>query len=416
MQSCVHDIGAGTTAMVERALDPADLHSAYQPIVDIASGETVAYEALARWHDPELHPDVAFAAAARAGRIPELDWACRAAPLRGALDAGLGHAAALFVNVEVTAIGTGIPDAYAALANRAAGELSIVIEITERELLADPGGVLRIAAYARERGWGVALDDVGAEPASLTLLPFIAPDVIKLDISLVQDRPGVEAGRVMAAVLAHAETTRALILAEGIETEAHLEQALALGATLGQGWLFARPGPLTDLRPSQRTIPVVRPPEPPSSPFSLVDQSDRLRVGRKRMLLGVSRHIESRAMVDEGIVLLSTFQTAERFTFGTRRRYEALGRRCALVGALGSDMPAEPAPGVRGAAIAHDDVLRGEWTVISVGSHYAGALIASDLGDDGAEDDRRFAFVVTHDRSLVLAAARSLMSRIVPVF
>ena len=42
----------------------------------------------------------------------------------------------------------------------------------------------------------------------------------------------------MAAVLAHAEATGATILAEGIETAAHLEQAQALGATLGQGWYF----------------------------------------------------------------------------------------------------------------------------------------------------------------------------------
>jgi hypothetical protein len=47
-----------------------------------------------------------------------------------------------------------------------------------------------------------------------------------------------------------------------------------------------------------------------------------------------------------------------------------------------------------------------------IGSHYSGALIARDLGDSGPDVDRRYEFVVTHDRDLVLGAARSLMSRI----
>jgi DICT domain-containing protein len=59
--------------------------------------------------------------------------------------------------------------------------------------------------------------------------------------------------------------------------------------------------------------------------------------------------------------------------------------------------------------------LAGEWTVVVVGSHYAGALIAKDLGDTGPERDRRFEFLVSHDRTLVLDAARSLLSRLVPL-
>ncbi|GAC1529724.1 MAG: hypothetical protein NVS3B12_03380 [Acidimicrobiales bacterium] len=416
------DIGAmrsvgvhADATLVDQAVDVANLYAVFQPIVDLETGDKMAYEALARWRDGELRPDTAFPAAAREARLAELDWACRAAAVRGALDAGLGGGPALFINVETASIGLGVPSQFADLLAHAAGELSIVVEITERALLRDPSGVLRIAAFAREHGWGVALDDVGAEPASLTLLPFIAPDVIKLDISLIQDRIGVEQGQVMAAVMAHAEATGAAILAEGIETDDHLDQALALGATLGQGWLFGRPGSLTDATPPQRRIALRSPPDPPSTPFSMVRESPRLRIGRKRTLLGLSRHIESQGMKEPGLVVLSTFQTADRFTPGTHRRYERLGHRCGLVGAIGADMPPEPATGVRGAALSVNDPLRDEWTVISVGSHYAGALIARDLHDDGPDDDRRFEFVVTHDRDLVLRSARSLMSRIVPL-
>jgi hypothetical protein len=55
---------------------------------------------------------------------------------------------------------------------------------------------------------------------------------------------------------------------------------------------------------------------------------------------------------------------------------------------------------------------RGEWVIAVVGAHYAGALIAHDLGDSGPDQDRRFAFTLTHDYVTVLAAARSLMDRV----
>jgi DICT domain-containing protein len=69
---------------------------------------------------------------------------------------------------------------------------------------------------------------------------------------------------------------------------------------------------------------------------------------------------------------------------------------------------------VRGASLSGDDPLRGEWNVLVVGPHTAAALVARDLGDDGPEPDRRFAFAVTHDRELVVQAARSLLRCLAP--
>jgi DICT domain-containing protein len=89
-----------------------------------------------------------------------------------------------------------------------------------------------------------------------------------------------------------------------------------------------------------------------------------------------------------------------------------LAARCPLVAALGLGLATSPAPGVHGASLSPTDPLVGEWTVTVIGPHYSGALIARDLGDKGPDQDRRFEFVVTHDRDLVLGAARSLMSRI----
>jgi DICT domain-containing protein len=60
-----------------------------------------------------------------------------------------------------------------------------------------------------------------------------------------------------------------------------------------------------------------------------------------------------------------------------------------------------------------DDILGGEWVVVVIGTHYTGALIANDLGDTGPDRERRFAFSLTHDHETVLAAARSLLTRVI---
>ena len=78
------------------------------------------------------------------------------------------------------------------------------------------------------------------------MMPLVHPDVIKLDLSLIQASPDIAIARTINGVLAEVERTGAIILAEGIETREHANSALAMGATIAQGWLFGRPRPLGD--------------------------------------------------------------------------------------------------------------------------------------------------------------------------
>lgn len=394
----------------EDLLDRRHLKPAYQSIFDLVTGEEVAAEALARWPELSVSPDVAFRSASAQGRLAELDQACRNGAIDGALAFGLPDGFKLFVNLEPSVLG---PDTATGLVLRAAGEVDLMVEITERALTRRPAELLRAIETLRAAGCAIALDDVGAEPESLALLPFVAPDVVKLDISLVQRWLNVEQAAIYTAVAAYAERTGATILAEGIETECDLAQALALGATLGQGWYFSRPGPLT-VRTSPKAPHRVRPAPmaTPVSPFSLLDPST-IRNGSKGLLLGISRHIENQGLALEvPPVVLGAFQEARHFTTHTANRYAQLAKRCPLVAALGINLPQEPVAGVRGASLQSDDALFGEWVVVVVGTHYTGALIAKDLGDTGPDRDRRFAFALTHDHETVLAAARSLISRV----
>ena len=402
-------------SMTDHLLSSAYLRAQYQPIVDLLTGETVGYEALARWPDLGISPLEAFAQVTAAGRLTELDHACQLEQLSGAIDAGLDPSLTLFVNGEPSSFATHPSPQLTAMIARAAGRFRVVMEITERRLLDDPAGLFQAIRRIRDRGWGIALDDVGAVPASLAMLPFIAPDVIKLDISLVQQWPTTEQGGIVTAVMAYAERTGATVLAEGIETPAHLEQALALGATIGQGWYYAAAQPLPVTEPVDKPVPfIARATLPAVSPFQLISDGP-LRIGRKGLLLGISRHLESQGMAMEAApVVLANFQSSAHFTPATARRYAALARRCPLVSAVGLGLSSEPVPGVFGATLHPDDALRGEWTVVVVGPHYAGALIAHDLGDSGPDRDRRFAFTVTHRRDVVLAAALSVFERLEP--
>jgi diguanylate cyclase (GGDEF)-like protein/PAS domain S-box-containing protein len=400
------------------------VRSHLQPIVHLESARIAGYEALARGPEGRLQSPAALFAAARAeGLLAELDQACRRAAFGAAVEHGLVSPVALFVNVEPEVLDTAPLDELLAIADGASASLRVVVEITERALAARPAELLRTVERVRDLGWGVALDDVGAETTSLAFMPLLRPDVVKLDLRLTQDRPGPELAEIMNAVNAYAERSGALVLAEGIETERHLATAQALGATLGQGWFFgrptARPEPVDpiDAQPlrllATGTAPAGVP--GPSSPFSCLPPGAEPRRSRKRLLVEISKQLEREAMrVGSTCVVASTFQHVRHLTPATEQRYRDLAERVGFVCAVGEGLAEEPVAGVRGATLDPGDPVLGEWDVAVIGPHFAAALLARDLGDDGPDPDRTFEYVLTYDRDVVAAAVQSLLSRVAP--
>ena len=334
------------------------------------------------------------------------------------MEHGLLTPLTVFVNVEPEVLDSAPLDDLLAIAESAPGELRVVLEITERALAARPAELLRTVERVRALGWGVAVDDVGAESMSLAFLPLLAPDVIKLDLRLVQERPGPAIAEIMNAVNAHAERSGAVILAEGIETAEHLATARALGATLGQGWFFGRPGDgaAPGLVAGELVLPG-RPTGAPSdlSPFACLPATVPLRRSAKSLLIELSKQLEREAMrLGDTCVVASTFQEARHFTPSTGMRYRDLVERTAFVCALGEDLPVEPVPGLRGATLGADDPVRGEWDVVVLSPHFSAALLARDLGDGGPDLDRTFEYALTYDRDTVVRAASALLSRVAP--
>ncbi len=403
-------------ATLDEVLCARSVRAAYQPLVDLDSGHVVGFEALARGPAGSRleRPDQLFSAAREAGRVTELDLLCRHVAIEGARTAGMEAPYRLFVNVEPDALDDWDPEQH-----QKAGSLTVIVELTERSLAARPAQLLRAVERVRALGWGIAVDDVGAEPASLALLPLLRPDVVKLDLRLVQDRPTAYIAAVMNAVNAEAERSGSLVLAEGIETAEHLQIARAMGATVGQGWYLGMPKPLPKPLPpfSGRPVPVdaSRRQQSETSAFGLASGLRTPRHALKPLLIEISKHLEAQACnAGEAVVVLSAFEEARFFSPATRRRYTALVGEAGFVGVLGAGMSATPLPGVRGGHLHQDDPMRLEWDVAVVGPHFAATLVARDLGDAGPEDQRRFEFVLSHDRELTVSVANALMSRIAP--
>jgi DICT domain-containing protein len=112
--------------------------------------------------------------------------------------------------------------------------------------------------------------------------------------------------------------------------------------------------------------------------------------------------------------MMGAFQHIRHFTALTGRRWELMAQNAALVGALAENMGTEPAPKIRGAGLPASDSLREEWDVVVLSPHFSAVLAARDLGDGGPDMDRRFDYVLSHDPTLTIECARSLVARLPP--
>jgi EAL domain-containing protein (putative c-di-GMP-specific phosphodiesterase class I) len=404
----------GTLAEFQEILAARAIKPVFQPIVRLDTGDVVAYEALARgpYGSAFERPDRLFEAARRLRRLAELDWTCRAMAFSTAIGVGLNPSMTLFVNTEPVALSTPCPPDLRPLLKQAESRLRIVSELTERRLTADPAAILAAISRARDNGWGIALDDVGVEPASIALMPLVHPDVIKLDMKLVQERPTPQSARVIAAVRSKAERTGAAILAEGIETEVHRETAVALGANLGQGWYFGKPGSLP--RKSGAPETVVRlidapPLEPGTTPFEIARASLTPTRTRLADVQARGRGLIDRANdPDAHLVVLASTREPGAFDQHLGGHFERLAPHCAFNAILSVGMAEEPRPGVRGAALEAADPLAEEWNVVVIGTNFTGALLARQVDGDTYEA------IATMDYEVVVAAARTMIARVAP--
>ena len=223
----------------------------YQPVVAIASGRIVGFEALLRWHHPVLGviaPLDFVPLAERSGFIVPLGrWTLRQACTQLAAWQGeLPWAAQAWmaVNLSTAQLGhaTLVDDVTATLRESGLQPDRLVLEVTESLAMADPTGARSVLMELRTHGVRVSIDDFGTGHSSLASLGQLPLDALKMDRSFVR---GIEVrpdqGEIVAAVLGMARQLGLRVIAEGIETEAQLAAVRSLGCEYAQGYLFARP-------------------------------------------------------------------------------------------------------------------------------------------------------------------------------
>ena len=215
---------------------PDAVRPVFQPIVALASGEAVGYEALARFDGkPGLPPSWWFAQAHRFG----LGAALEGESVRAAL-AAPNRPPGTFLSINLSP---------SALASARVGEQlpadlrGLVVEITEEERVMDVERLQRHLEPLRARGARIAVDDAGEGYAGLQQVMSMRADLIKLDRALVADVHADPAKVALIGSLVHfARSTGAAICAEGIETLEELRVLIHLGVAYGQGWALGRPG------------------------------------------------------------------------------------------------------------------------------------------------------------------------------
>jgi EAL domain-containing protein (putative c-di-GMP-specific phosphodiesterase class I) len=223
---------------IDVTIASAAFRSVFQPIIDLATGTTVGFEALTRFDDGS-RPDLTFAAALECGMGIELETVTLEAALRDEGDLW-PPGAWLSLNVSPALLGQEGTLAQM-LADRAR---PVVLEITEHEPI-EAYAPLREAMLGLGAGVRLAVDDVGAGVANFNHLVELRPNFLKIDVSLVRGVDADPSRRAAVVGLIHfAAEAGCQVIAEGIETEAERATVTELGVTLGQGYLLARPAPV----------------------------------------------------------------------------------------------------------------------------------------------------------------------------
>lgn len=223
----------------------------YQPKMDLRTNRIVGVEALVRWEHPTLgllHPSDFIPLAEETGLISAigelvLDKACRQAQLWK--EAGLG-VLRTSVNIPAHQVRKGnlVQVVKRVLDNTGLDPCLLELELTESALMEENDGVLGMLQDLRSRGITISLDDFGTGYSSLSYLKRFPIDTLKIDQAFIRDIGTSTADEAITrAIIAMAHSLGMEVVAEGVETETHLDFLRREGCDYIQGYLLSRPVP-----------------------------------------------------------------------------------------------------------------------------------------------------------------------------
>jgi diguanylate cyclase (GGDEF)-like protein len=245
---------------MRHALAAEEFELFYQPLVNLERGEISGFEALMRWRHPTrglVYPADFIPAAEETGLIVRLgEWAL----LRACADAATWPIAVkVAVNLSPVQFKsqTLVPIVIDALAKSGLPGSRLELEITESIMLQDSTATLATLHALRDIGVRIAMDDFGTGYSSLSYLRSFPFDKIKIDQSFIRDLgESKDSAAIVRAVTSLGRSLGMETTAEGVETQAQLNQLQMQSCTEAQGYLFSRPCPTGEvarlLRESQQ--------------------------------------------------------------------------------------------------------------------------------------------------------------------
>jgi EAL domain-containing protein (putative c-di-GMP-specific phosphodiesterase class I) len=230
-------------------LDQLVLH--YQPIVVLADGRIVGFEALVSWQHPQrglLYPVAFLPLAQETGFIVEIDewvWEQAAHQLRD-WQQRFTSIPRIFVRVNMSVNDLSDPDLFESLSviikRSNIDPTDLIIEVTESVLLDDTEQTMEFLDQLDDLGLGLALDDFGTAFSSLSYVRRFPFDHLKLDISFTSELPRSIRTMLLVEEICHLATSMKMkSIAEGIERQEQADALRNVGCEYGQGYLFSRP-------------------------------------------------------------------------------------------------------------------------------------------------------------------------------
>jgi EAL domain-containing protein (putative c-di-GMP-specific phosphodiesterase class I) len=222
----------------------------YQPVLELATGRILGFEALVRWAHPTrgiVYPDGFLPLAEETGFIDAIGaWVCGEATRQLAKWQHLSEPdTRLWMSVNLSATNLNRPQivrdvlCYVEDAGIAPGDL--IIEITEMVLLDDTRETAARLGALHEIGVRLALDDFGTAFSSLSYLRRFPFDVLKIDTSFTAELPGSPRCMLLVEAIQQLASSIGLLgIAEGIERPEQAEALMNIGWEVGQGYLYSR--------------------------------------------------------------------------------------------------------------------------------------------------------------------------------
>lgn len=234
---------------LSRAVERDEMILEYQPIVTLATGRIVGFEALLRWQHPTLGliapPDFISIAEATGAIVPIGEWVLeegcrqtrewqRSCPQEPPLYVSINLSVRQFTQAHL------VEQVAVALHNAGLDPSSLNLEITE-SMLMNADSAIRMLGELKALGVGISIDDFGTGYSSLSYLHRLPIGTVKIDRSFVNSMSHNKEGlEIVRTIITLARSLNLTIVAEGVETNEQLEVLQALKCQYGQGHFFSK--------------------------------------------------------------------------------------------------------------------------------------------------------------------------------